>query len=330
MPFADHHDMVKAFPSNRSNHALGISVLPGRAWRNDRLPDLQRLGLTRKSFSIDLVSVTDQMAWGLLQPARLDQLPPRPLRGRMFRDIEMHQPPPIVAQHHEHEQDPKGRRGYSEEIQRDQILGVILQKRAPRLRRRPPRSEHVLRNRRLRYRQAQLQQLAMDPRRTPERIGAADPPNQISERRPDRGPTVSASTLPRPVAPEPLPMPADHGLWPHHSQRIPPALPEPRQHNPEDPVHSRESWPRLARLPHRELLPKREVLQPQLPVRANRGSQGPNEDPKPSHHGRLIADQSRKPQDNRDGRVFRKDRKSSPPTRWFTVTIAQAREGRTR
>ena len=44
-------------------------------------------------------------------------------------------------------------------------------------------------------RQAQLQQLAVDPRRTPERIGAADPPNQISELRPDRGPTASASTL---------------------------------------------------------------------------------------------------------------------------------------
>src|SRR5216117_2136495 len=118
----------------------------------------------------------------------------------------------------------------------------------------------------------------------PQRIGAADPPNEISELRPDRGPTASASTLPRPVAPEPLPVPADHGLWPHQLQRIPPALPEPRQHNPEDPVHSREPWPRLARLPHGELLPKREVLQRQLPVRANHGSQCPNEDPKPSDH----------------------------------------------
>src|SRR5438445_9693034 len=64
MPFADHHDMVKAFPSNRSNHALGIGVLPGRAWRNDRFPDAQRPGLTRKSFSIDLVSVPDQIPLG--------------------------------------------------------------------------------------------------------------------------------------------------------------------------------------------------------------------------------------------------------------------------
>src|SRR5438876_11320444 len=84
MPFAN---MVKAFQSNRSNHALGVGVLPGRAWRNDRFPDVQRLGLTRKSFSIDLVSVTDQMAWGLLQPARLDQLPHSPVRGRTYRYI---------------------------------------------------------------------------------------------------------------------------------------------------------------------------------------------------------------------------------------------------
>src|SRR5881296_724372 len=117
-----------------------------------------------------------------------------------------------------------------------------------------------------------------------DRIGAAQPPNQFSDLRPDHGPTASASTLPRPVAPEPLPVPADHGLWPHHPQRIPPALPAPRQHGPEDPVHSREPGSRLARLPHSELLPKREVLQRQLPVRANRGSQCPNEDPEPSDH----------------------------------------------
>src|SRR3989475_6111381 len=320
MPFADHDDVVQAFTSNRADHPLGIRVLPRRAGRNDGLLDVQHLGLTRKSFSIDLVSVTDQMAWGLLQPARLDQLPPSPIRGRMFRDIKMHQPPPVVAQHHEDEQDPKGRRGHREEIQRDQILGVILQKRAPRQRRRPPRPEHVLRDRRLRDRQTQLQQFAMDPRRTPERIGAADPPNQISELRPDRGPTASASTLPRPVAPEPLPVPADHGLSPHQLQRIPPALPEPRQHNPEDPVHSREPWSRLARLPHGELLPKREVLQRQLPVRANRGSQGPKEDPKPSDHDRPNSGSVRKTQDNCDGRLFRKDTTSSPWHRWLGRT----------
>src|SRR5260370_32068129 len=163
MMFVDHHDMSKAFPSERSNPPLGIGVLPGRAWRNDRLPDVQRPRLTRKSLSIDLVSVPDQISWGLLQPARLDQLPSGPARGWMLGDIEMHQPAPVVAQHHEHEQDPKGPSGPRQEIQRDQVLGVVLQKPAPPLRRRPPRPEHVLRNRRLPYRQAQLHELPMDP-----------------------------------------------------------------------------------------------------------------------------------------------------------------------
>src|SRR6266581_6157296 len=61
MPFADHDDVVKAFPSNRANHPLGIRVLPRRAGRDDRLPDVQRLGLTRKSPSIDLVSVPNEI-----------------------------------------------------------------------------------------------------------------------------------------------------------------------------------------------------------------------------------------------------------------------------
>jgi hypothetical protein len=88
--------------------------------------------------------------------------------SRMLRHIQMHQPAPAVGQHHEHEQDSKRRRGHREEIQRDEILGVVRQKRAPRLRRRPPRSEHVLRNRRLGYRYAELQQLTVDSRRAPQ------------------------------------------------------------------------------------------------------------------------------------------------------------------
>ena len=42
----------------------------------------------------------------------LEQLPRRPFRGRMLRHIEMHQQVPAEGQHHEHEQDSKGRRGH--------------------------------------------------------------------------------------------------------------------------------------------------------------------------------------------------------------------------
>ena len=182
----------------------------------------------------------------------------------MLGDVEMHQPAPGVAQHHEHEEDPKGRRGHREEVPCDRILSVILQKRALRLRRRLPLPEHGLRNRRLRHRQASFQQLTVDPRRAPERIGTAHPPHQVSELHLDSGPSAPASTLPRPVTPQPLPVPPHHGLTPHHLQGTPPALPEPGQHDPEDPVHYCQSWPRPAHLPPGELLAKREVLQRQV------------------------------------------------------------------
>ena len=35
MPFADHDYVVKAFPSNRTNHSLGMRVLPWRARCNN-------------------------------------------------------------------------------------------------------------------------------------------------------------------------------------------------------------------------------------------------------------------------------------------------------
>src|SRR5207253_1881049 len=119
-----------------------------------------------------------------------------------------------------------------------------------------PRPDHVFRNRRLRDRQAQLQQLAVDSWCSPQGIGAAHPPNQIAEFPPNRRPTPSASTLPCPVATKALTVPPHHSLGAHHLQRTPPVLPEPRQHDPEDPVRRRQLWPRLAYLPDSELLAK--------------------------------------------------------------------------
>src|SRR5437879_2334405 len=284
MPFANHDDVVQAFTSNRADHPLGIRVLPRRAGRNDGLLDVQHPGLMRKSFSIDLVSVPNQIPGPLLQRARLEQLARRPFGGRMLRDIKMHQPTPAGGQHYEPDKSSSGGGRCREDSQPNEIRGVVLQECPPCVRRRPPRPGYVLRHRRLRDRQAELQQLAVDPRRTPQRIRAAHLPYQIPQVPPNCWPTPSASTLPCPVPSKSLPVPANHRLRPHHLQRMPPARPHPRQQNPEDPAHPRQPRPRLARLPHGGLPPQRQVLQRQLAVRANRGSQCPDEDSKPSDH----------------------------------------------
>src|SRR5438132_13465367 len=162
----------------------------------------------------------------------------------------------------------------------------------------------------LRDRQAERQQLAVDPRRTPQRIRAAHLPYQIPQVPPNRGPTPSAPTLPCPVELEAPAVPPHHGLRPHHQQGTPPILPESRHHDPEDSVHLRQPRPWLTRFPHGELLPQREILQRQLAARANRGAECPKKDPKPSDHDRPNSRSLRTTQDRCDRRVFRRDRKS--------------------
>jgi len=212
MPFADHDDVVKAFPSNRTNHSLGIRVLPRRARRNNRLLGAQCLGLTRKSLSIDLVSVPNQIPRRLPQRARLEQLPRRPFRRRgcavTFKCTSRRLLWVSIT---------------STNSTRKVAVGTVKKSNAM--------------------------------RSLPFFIGAAHPPNQSADLAANPRPTASGATLPRPVASESLPVPADHRLWPYHLQRMLPTRPQPRQRNPEDSVHLRQPWAWLARLPDGKLLP---------------------------------------------------------------------------
>jgi len=82
MPLADHHDMVKALASYRTNHPLRIGVLPRRARRSNRFSDVEHPGLTPKSFAIDLVAIPDQITRALLQRAPvLTEIRPARLSG---------------------------------------------------------------------------------------------------------------------------------------------------------------------------------------------------------------------------------------------------------
>src|SRR5437867_2464962 len=258
----------------------------------------------RKSLSIDLVAVPDQIPRHLLQRARFEQLPRRPFCGRMIRHIEMHQPPPAVGQHNEHEQDSKV------------AVGTVKKSNAIRsgawfFKNVRHACDGGLRGRTMYFDTVACETVRPSFNSSPwilgQRIRAAHLPYQIPQVPPNRGPTPSASTLPCPVEPEAPAVPPHHGLGPHRLQGTPPILPESRQHDPEDPVHLRQPRPWLTRFPHGELLPQREILQRQLAARANRGAECPKKDPKPSDHDRPHSRSLRTTQDRCDRRVFRRD-----------------------
>src|SRR3974390_231146 len=89
---------------------------------------------------------------------------------------------------------------------------MIAQKRLPPLRRRPPVPCHILGDRRLADVDAKLEQLAMDPRRSPERVGKADVTDQFADVRRQLRTAARRSRLPSPVKAKTRAVPADYSF----------------------------------------------------------------------------------------------------------------------
>jgi len=89
----------------------------------------------------------------------------------MLSDVEVQDASAIVSEHDEDEQDAQARGGNGEEIEGDQIRDVIGEERALDLRGRRAALRDEPGDGALGYVEAELQQLTMDSRSAPERIG---------------------------------------------------------------------------------------------------------------------------------------------------------------
>jgi len=92
----------------------------------------------------------------------------------MVSNVEVNDPPAVMEQDDEDEQDATGEGWYGKEIDRAQRSDVIREEGSPGLRRRAMRSPYEPGDGSLRDRNTQLAQLAVDARRAPERICRGD------------------------------------------------------------------------------------------------------------------------------------------------------------
>src|SRR5213076_746947 len=135
-----------------------------------------------------------------------------------------------------------------EQIDADDVGGVIAQESPPARRARAVTPWHVLGDSRLSDVDTKFQQLAMNAWRTPQRVVAADCPDQIADVGRNRRPADATARLPTPVQTEAAPMPAHQRLRlednrgfeqgreqpkePDEHQAISRAQPEPRWRRP--------------------------------------------------------------------------------------------------
>ena len=123
--------MVEAFPSDRTNDALDVSPLPRGSRRGEYLLDAHVLNLSGEVVAQDSIPVSQQIAGCGFPGERIAKLLGGPFRGRMGRDVEVQYSPPLMGEHQEYVQNLEADGWHGEEVDRDQLLDVVVEKCPP-------------------------------------------------------------------------------------------------------------------------------------------------------------------------------------------------------
>src|SRR6516165_10257092 len=127
-------------------------------WRGEDFLYAQALDSLPKVIPIDLIPVSQQVTRRLIFGKRLHHLLPCPPRRGMLRHVEVYDAAAMMSQHDQHEQHPKADRRHGEEVDRDEILDMVVKESYPSLGRGSPVLGHEAGNRALRNRDSQLEQ----------------------------------------------------------------------------------------------------------------------------------------------------------------------------
>ena len=131
MPLIEDDHMVEALTPDRPDHPLGVRVLPGRPSCGLDLLDAKRRYPTCEIEAVDPVSISDEISWNCFPLESLGDLLACPRRSRVRGDIEMEDLPSCVVQDEEDVQNSEGGSRHGEEIDRDDVRGMIGQEGSP-------------------------------------------------------------------------------------------------------------------------------------------------------------------------------------------------------
>ena len=119
MLLAEYDHMIETLPPNRSDQPLGVRILPRAGRTREDLTDPHAGDSASERVTIDPVAISQQPARGGVVRKRFNDLLGRPRRRRMLGDVDVNDPPAVMHQHDEDEQDSAREGRYGEEIDRD-------------------------------------------------------------------------------------------------------------------------------------------------------------------------------------------------------------------
>src|ERR1700736_442124 len=170
---AEYNHVVKAFPSDRTDQPFSISILPRGARRRWSVANAHRSKSSDEDLTIGPIPVTDQVAGSLFPTACFRDLICDPFCSGVSCDAKPQNLSSAVPHDQQSIEQAKRDRRHDEQIHRRDGVGMVMKKRLPALRRWPSSLHHILGHARLADIDAELKQLSVDPRRSPQRVGDA-------------------------------------------------------------------------------------------------------------------------------------------------------------
>jgi hypothetical protein len=125
--------MIQALAAYRADDALDVSSLPGRTGRRKHFLDAHIPDLLHEIIPENPIPIPQEITRCRVPGKRIAELLSGPFGRWMRRYAEVENPAPVVCQNKEHVQDLKPDGGHGEEVDRDQALEMVDQKRPPSL-----------------------------------------------------------------------------------------------------------------------------------------------------------------------------------------------------
>ena len=129
---SENDDVVEAVPPKGTDHALAVRILPRGPRRGENLLDSHRTHSSNEVRAVDLVSVPDDVLRSRVVGKGVDPLLACPLRGRTLGDVEVDDASALMLEHEEHIKDTKRGRRHDKEVDGNEVVGVVQQKRTRR------------------------------------------------------------------------------------------------------------------------------------------------------------------------------------------------------
>ena len=131
VPLSEHNNVVKAFPSDRTDQPFGVSILPRGAWRRWSVANAHRSKSSDEDIAIGLIAIANQIVGSPFPAESFRNLICNPFCGRMRCDAEPYDLSSAVPHDQQSIEQTKRDCRHDEQIYRSDAVGMIVEESLP-------------------------------------------------------------------------------------------------------------------------------------------------------------------------------------------------------